>query len=238
MQENFSIKEMPEEDRPEEKCLKLGTEALSNAELLALIIRTGNKSKTSVELSQEILNKFSCKDEYGVEHRGISALKNVRISDLTAINGIGKSKACMILAAVTLAKRMSQESVFKKTKVNSPSKIADYVMEDMSSLKVEEFKIAILNTKKELEVIKNISTGSIDMTVVHPREVFKTAIDYSAHTIIAIHNHPSGDITPSREDIALTKRLKEVGNIVGIELVDHIIIGNRVYYSFLENGII
>ena len=105
-------------------------------------------------------------------------------------------------------------------------------MEDMCSLKVEEFKIAILNTKKELEVIKNISTGSMDMTVVHPREVFKTAIDYSAHTIIAIHNHPSGDITPSTEDIALTKRLKEVGNIIGIELVDHIIIGNRVYYSF------
>lgn len=237
MQDNFSIKEMPEEDRPEEKCLKLGTEALSNAELLALIIRTGNKTKTSVELSQEILNKFTLIDD-GKVYRGISALKNISVSDLTSINGIGKSKACMILAAVTLAKRMSQESVFKKTKVNSPQKIADYVMEDMSSLKVEEFRIAILNTKKEIEAIRRISVGSMDSTIVHPREVFKTAIECSAHTIIAIHNHPSGDITPSREDINLTKRLVEAGRIVGIDLVDHIIIGDRVYYSFLENNLI
>lgn len=234
----YSIKQMPEEDRPEEKLLKLGEQSLSNAELLALIIRTGSKSKTSVEVCQEILNKFSFLDDEGNVHHGLNALKNINISDLTSINGIGKSKACMIMAAITLAKRMNRESIFKRTVVNSPEKIARYVMEDMSCLMIEEFRIAVLNTKKELESIKTISKGTLDKTLVHPREVFKAAIENSAHTIIAIHNHPSGDAKPSQEDIKLTNRLKESGQILGIELVDHIIIGNKKYYSFLENNLI
>lgn len=238
MQNNFRIKDMPLEDRPEEKMLMYGPNILSNAELIALIIRTGSKSKTSVELAQEILNRFMFKDEDGNIHNGLNALKNIALSDLISINGIGKSKACMILAAITLAKRMSQESLFKKTKVNSPEKMAKFIMDDMSSLKIEEFRVAILNTKKELESIRTISLGTVDKTIVHPREIFKVAIEYSAHTIIALHNHPSGDITPSREDKILTNRLVEAGKIIGIEVVDHIIIGGNNYYSFLENGIL
>ncbi|SHG98688.1 DNA replication and repair protein RadC [Anaerosphaera aminiphila DSM 21120] len=232
----YKIKDLPLEDRPQEKLLKYGADNLSNAELLALIIRTGTKTKTSVELSQEIIN--SLKRE-GVESEvGISALSNTTIKDLLEIKGIGISKASMIMAAVTLSKRINKESIHSKKKIKSPNEVVKYVMSEMRFLKNETFKIVILNTKKEIESIRDISSGIINATIVHPREVFFTAVNESAHTIILLHNHPSGDPKPSKEDIELTDRMIKAGEIMQIPVIDHIVIGDNVYYSFLENGLI
>ncbi|WBW50562.1 DNA repair protein RadC [Peptoniphilus equinus] len=232
----FILKDMPEEDRPQEKLLKLGAEALSNAELLALIIRTGSANKTVVELAQEVLNLSSRPDAEGRERHGLFALRDITLPELLRVKGIGLSKACMIKAAVSLGDRMAHESIFTKAQITSPKDIARYVRHDMSALKVEEFRIAILNTKKELELLKTISKGSLDCTVVHPREVFQAAVAHGAHTIILLHNHPSADPTPSREDRILTRRMVECGKLLGIEVVDHVIIAGGSYYSFSEHG--
>lgn len=231
---SFTIKDLPIEDRPQEKLLKLGPDSLSNAELLALIIRTGTKNKTSVELSQDILNSFL--PEYKEE--GLSVLKKKNLNDFTKINGIGNSKAAMLMAAVTLAKRINNSNVFVKTKIVSPKIMYDVVRDEMSNLAVEEFRIVILDTKKQIITIQTISRGSLNATIVHPREVFKSAIDFRAHSIILLHNHPSGDPTASREDIELTNRLVQASKIIGIDVVDHIIIGNNSYFSFLERDLL
>ena len=231
---SFTIKDLPLEDRPQEKLLKFGPDSLSNAELLALIIRTGTRSKTSVELSQDILNSFL--PDYKEE--GLSVLKRKKLNDFTKINGIGNSKAAMIMAAITLAKRINNSNVFAKTRIQSPKIMYEIVKDEMSNLEVEEFRVVILDTKKQIININTISRGTLDLTVVHPREVFKTAIDNMAHSILLLHNHPSGDPNASRQDIELTKRLVEASKIIGINIVDHIIIGNNSYFSFLERDLI
>ncbi len=231
---NYRIKDLPFEDRPQEKLLKLGPQYLSNAELIALIIRTGTRTKTSVELSQEILNSFT----EGYKEQGISVLKQKSVKDFLQIKGVGVAKAAMLMAAITLADRINSESVFKKNKADSPQSIADMVMQDMKDLSVEEFRIALLNTKKEVIAIKTVSKGILNSTIVHPREVFKIAIDYSAHSIVLLHNHPSGDSKASNDDINITERLSESGKLLGIEVVDHIIIGDREYFSFREQGLL
>ncbi|CDZ74433.1 DNA repair proteins [Peptoniphilus sp. ING2-D1G] len=231
---NYRIKDLPLEDRPQEKLLKLGPQYLSNAELIALIIRTGTKTKTSVELSQEILNSFSC--DY--KKQGISVLKQKSIKDFLSIKGVGVAKAAMLMAAVTLADRMNSESVFKRNRADSPQSIAHMVMQEMKDLVVEEFRIALLNTKKEVILIKTVSKGILNSTIVHPREVFKIAIDNSAHSIILLHNHPSGDSKASPDDINITGRLCESGKLLGIEVIDHIIIGDGEYFSFKERGLL
>lgn len=232
----YTIKEMPEEDRPQEKLLKYGAEYLSNAELLALIIRTGTRECTSVELSQRILNE--AQKGANKNQDALACLKNFSCKDLMKISGIGESKASMIVSAFTLADRVHKNSVYIKTRIKSPSDMADYVLSDMRFLKKEVFKIAVLNTKKEIEVIKTISEGTINATIVHPRDVFQVAIRENAHTIILLHNHPTGDPTPSSEDIEITKNLVGVGKLVKIDVIDHIVIGNNKYYSFLENNLI
>lgn len=228
----FTIKDMSPEDRPQEKLIKLGPSFLSNAELLALIIRTGTKDMTSVELGQKILN-YSFKT---IEDTGLRNLYNISLKDLTLINGIGISKASMIMAAIELGKRMGRISVYNKFRINSPKDAVEYVMSEMRVLSVEELRIIILNTKKEVLNVKTITRGIIDGTMIHPREIFKVAIDEGAHCIILVHNHPSGDVTPSKEDIEVTKRLKASGELLGIPVADHIIIGDLKYYSFLEEG--
>lgn len=230
----YSIKELPIEDRPQEKLLKYGPESLSNKELLALIIRTGTKELTSVELSEKILY---CLKREG-EDDGLFALKNATLKELTDIKGIGEAKASMILAAVNLGIRMSTYSLYKKIKITSPDIAANYVMNDMKYLETEHFKIMNLNTKKEITHIREISHGSINMTLVYPREVFKKAISDNAHSIILLHNHPTGDPNPSIEDINLTNRLIECSKIIGIEILDHIIVGDNKYFSFLKEGLI
>lgn len=234
------MKDLPEDARPQEKLLAYGPTSLSNAELIALIIRTGTKENNSISLAQKLLEKGNDNDTKGasrnLEYFGLKFLANATLEEITEVKGIGKSKAAMILAAIELAKRISKSSVDLK-KLNTTDKLPYMVMDDMRNLEKEHFKIAILNTKKELSYLETITVGSIDKTIVEPREVFSIAIKRNAHTLILLHNHPSGDPKPSIQDIEITKTLKEAGLLLNIPVIDHIIIGDGRYFSFLEEGI-
>lgn len=226
---SYTIKDLPEGERPREKLYKYGPKALSNTELLAIIIRTGNKESTAIELSQKLL---------AGKKEGISFLTDTSIQEITKIKGIGECKAAQILAAVELGKRVMTGMHKDKPKITTPSDIADILMLDMSHLKKEHFKIVMLDTKNQIIGIEDISIGSLNSSIVHPREVYKEAIARSSASIILVHNHPSGDPTPSKEDIAITRRLAEGGDILGIKVLDHIIIGNNRFLSLKEKDII
>lgn len=226
---SYTIKDLPEDERPREKLYKYGSKALSNTELLAIIIRTGNKENTAIEISQKLL---------AGKKEGISFLTDTSIQEITKIKGIGVCKAAQILAAVELGKRVMTGTHKDKPKITTPSDVADILMLDMAHLKKEHFKIVMLDTKNQVIGIEDISIGSLNSSIVHPREVFKEAIARSSASIILVHNHPSGDPTPSKEDIAITRRLAEGGDILGIKVLDHIIIGNNRFLSLKEKDII
>ncbi|MBE6081254.1 MULTISPECIES: RadC family protein [Tissierellales] len=228
---NYTIKSWPVSERPREKLQRHGVGFLSNSELLAIIIRTGHKDDTAMDLAQKILS---------MDQNGIGYLSDVKQEELTQIKGIGYCKAAQIVAAVELGKRISSQYNYnmEKIQVSSPEVLVNLLMEEMRYLKKEYFKIAILNTKNNIISIETISVGNLNSSIVHPREVFNLAIRKSANSIILIHNHPSGDPNPSPEDINITNRLIEAGNIVGITVLDHIIIGDNRYVSFKERSII
>ena len=173
-----------------------------------------------------------------MDKTGIGYLSHVTVEELTKIKGIGQCKAAQIIAAIELGKRLSSSSGDDKLKVDSPLVIAELLMEEMRYLTKEHFKIAILDTKNQIISIENISIGNLNASIVHPREVFNIAIKRSANSIILVHNHPSGDPTPSTEDINITHRLIDAGNIIGIKVLDHIIIGDNKYISFKQKNII
>ena len=226
---------MPADERPQEKLIKFGPDYLSNAELLALIIRTGNsKGDSAIDTATKVLRSLRSAND----SNGLNSLKNASLSDLMEVDGIGEAKAAMILAAVQLGIRLAVSSNGSKIRVTSPSIAANYVLSEMSVLEQEHFRIMTLNTKKEINFIREISKGTINMTIVHSREVFRDAISDNAHSIILIHNHPTGDPSPSKEDIKLTKNLLEASKIIGIDILDHIIIGDNKYFSFLEEGLL
>lgn len=220
---------MPESERPREKLMRLGVKVLSNAELLAILVRTGTKEHTALDLSQRIL---SCQKE------GLRFLTDCTIEELCCVKGIGTSKACQIVAAIELGKRMGKAPLEARTKISSPVDVANLLMEEMRYYKKEYFLTLLLNTKNEVISTENISIGSLNSSIVHPREVFVKAIKKSASSVILIHNHPSGNPQPSNEDIKVTKRLVEAGKIVGIEVLDHVIIGDGRYISLKELAII
>lgn len=205
-----------------------GEKSLSNAELLAIILRTGNKNKNVIELANYIINKDS---------QGIRYLKDISIEELCQIDGIGLSKAAQIKAALELGVRVSSYKP-QKYQVKNPWDIYKYYMESLRYLKKEIFKVILLNTKNEIITNIDVSIGTLNSSLVHPREVFIEAIKRSANKIILMHNHPSGSIEPSNEDKKITKRLISCGELIGIEVMDHIIIGDGVYFSFKENRII
>lgn len=226
---------MPADERPQEKLIKFGPNYLSNAELLALIIRTGNsKGDSAIDTATKVLRSLRSAND----SNGLNSLKNASLSDLMEVDGIGEAKAAMILAAVQLGIRLAVSSNGSKIRVTSPSIAANYVLSEMSVLEQEHFRIMTLNTKKEINFIREISKGTINMTIVHSREVFRAAISDNAHSIILLHNHPTGDPSPSKEDIKLTKNLLEASKIIGIDILDHIIIGDNKYFSFLEEGLL
>ncbi len=226
---------MPEDERPQEKLIKFGPDYLSNAELLALIIRTGNrKGDSAIDTATKVLRSLRTAND----SNGLNSLKNANLSNLMEVDGIGEAKAAMILAAVQLGIRLAVSSNGTKIRVTSPSIAANYVLSEMSVLEQEHFRIMTLNTKKEINFIREISKGTINMTIVHAREVFRAAISDNAHSIILLHNHPTGDPSPSKEDIGLTKNLIEASKIIGIDILDHIIIGDNRYFSFLEEGLL
>lgn len=222
------IKDIPQEERPKEKLMYAGAESLSTSELLALIIRTGNSSKSAVQLAEDVL-AYSAKE--------LGSLREADVQELTEIDGIGSTKACSIVASLELARRlMGRESDESRISMKNPESVANLLMEDMRGLKQEHLVALLLNAKCEIESRITVSIGELTSTVVHPREVFRPAIRKGAAGIILTHNHPSGDPTPSQDDIQSTKRIMEVSKLVGIRLLDHLIIGDGRYISLRNEG--
>ncbi len=212
-------------DYPRERIAKFGVEVLSNAELLAAIIGTGSQQKSVLELSAEI---------FGHLPEGLKSFDGITLEELKLVDGVGNGKACQILASVELGKRVYQNSSELLRKISSPSDVSDLLMSELRYKKQEHFKTLILDTKNQIISIETITIGTLNASLVHPREVFNLAIRKSAHGIILVHNHPSGHPEPSKEDLLLTERLVESGKIIGISILDHIIIGDGRFYSFKE----
>ncbi|MBS4194827.1 DNA repair protein RadC [Bacillus sp. FJAT-49870] len=220
------IRDFPIDERPRERLINNGAESLSNHELLAILLRTGTKSESVIQLANRLLTQFG----------GLMWLKDAALEEMTNLKGIGQAKAVQIAAAVELGRRISNLSYDERYVIRSPEDGANYVMNDMRFLTQEHFVALYLNTKNQVIHRQTIFIGSLNASIVHPREVFKEAIRRSAASIICLHNHPSGDPSPSREDIEVTKRLVECGKMVGIELLDHLIIGDKKYVSMKEKG--
>lgn len=218
------IKSMPESERPYEKCRKQGVKALSDAELLAVIIKTGTKDLRSTDLA---LNVLSLCDTHG----GISGLCHLSITDLEKIKGIGEVKAIQLLCAAELAVRISVSGARQRLCFNCPDTIAAYYMEEMRHYTQEHLMLMMFDTKNCLIRDSLIFKGTVNSAVVQPREIFIEALRYEAVSIIIVHNHPSGDPTPSKEDILVTKTLYQAGRYIGIRLLDHLIIGEQKYES-------
>ncbi|MBF0706373.1 MULTISPECIES: RadC family protein [Bacillales] len=220
------IRDYPEEERPRERLMKDGPETLSNQELLAIILRTGTKQESVLQLSYRIIQNFE----------GLRLLKDASIEELTSLNGVGTAKAVQLIAAMELGRRVSRLQLEERYTIRSPEDGANYVMEDMRFLSQEHFVCLYLNTKNQVLHRQTVFVGSLNASIVHPREVFREAFRRSAASLICFHNHPSGDPTPSREDIEVTKRLAECGKMLGIDMLDHIIIGDQKFISLKEKG--
>lgn len=225
---HLTLKELPLSEQPYEKCEQYGVKALSDAELLAVIIRTGARGERSIELASRILN-------FSKEKTGLYGLNYLTIEDLTKIRGIGKVKAIQLLCVVELTKRMAKQKRSDLPVFTSPDRIADYYMQDMRCLEYEQAVLVLLDTKCHRKKDFIISRGTVNASMVEPREVFVLALRYQAVHVVLLHNHPSGDVTPSKADILLTQRLKDAGELLGVPLLDHIIIGDNVYWSFQEH---
>ena len=221
------IKDLQENDRPYERCSKLGAEALSDAELLSIIIKNGTKNQTAIEIAQELLYKTG---------NGLQSLPAMHIEELTSIKGIGFVKAIQIKALCELTKRIVKAKNKDAISFENPESIALYYGQDLRHKESEQLMMLALNSKSVVlgEII--VSTGTVNSSIASPREIFMSALRLKAVNIILLHNHPSGDPTPSREDKLVTRRIKEAGDIIGISLLDHIIIGNNNYISFREKG--
>ena len=222
MTKSFTVRDLPISERPRERLLKLGSEALSSQEVLALILGRGTKGESVIRIAEELIRKFG----------NLKNIAQASVEELTQITGIGPAKAAQIKAAFELSRRLEDTvDESSRTTVKSPEDVVKSVKSLLKGKKKEHFMVLSLDTRNHLIKIHPISIGSLDSSIVHPREVFKEAISDSAASVIFAHNHPSGDPTPSEDDIKLTKRLVEVGEILGIEVLDHIIVCDREYLS-------
>lgn len=224
------IKELPQEERPREKMLRNGAQALSNAELLAILLRTGTKNDSVLRVAERLLKRY--------EELGIAALGSIVPQELSKIKGIGNVKAVTVVAAIELGKRLHGLASAERPIIRAPQDAADLLMARLRYEPKEHFLIVLLSTKNHVLATPTISIGSLNASIVHPRELFREAIHYSAAAIILVHNHPSGDPTPSQEDIMLTRKIVEAGKILEIHVLDHVIIGDNKYVSLKEKGII
>lgn len=223
----LTVKELPESERPYEKLERYGASHLSDSELLAIIIRSGSKNERSIDLAHKVLK---------LSNKGIAGIHQLSLKELQSITGIGRVKAIQIKAIAELSTRISKISALDKAKINSPTSIANIYMEEMRHLQKEHLKVILLDTKNNIIDDKDLSIGTVNASLINPREVFIHALKNQAVHIILLHNHPSGDPTPSREDIHITRRVLEAGDIIGIKLLDHIIIGDGEYISLKEKG--
>lgn len=224
-----AIREWPEDERPREKLLKRGAAALSDAELLGLVLRTGDASagKSAIDLGRELLERFD---------GNLRELARSELHELQQVKGLGLAKAASIKAAFTLGSRFQARKLETLERFSSPGQVFDFFHHELRDLRKELFLVLLLDGKNRIVRRVQISEGSLNQSIVHPREVFAPAVRESAAAVIFIHNHPSGDPAPSREDRDITRRLKEAGDILGIAVLDHIIIGDGSYYSFVESG--
>lgn len=228
MKDYFTIKELPEDERPYEKFEQFGAENLTDAELLAIIIRTGRKGLSSLNLAREILGRAG--DE------GLLGICKLHTTELKKIDGVGRVKAIQIKAVAELSRRIAKRQAGTRLRFQDSAVVARYYMEDMRHLNQEEMHLIMLNTRCECIGEQVISRGTVSTSVTSPREIFLEAFKREAVYIMLLHNHPSGDPTPSKKDIELTDRISEVGNLLCLRLLDHIIIGDNRYVSMRELG--
>jgi len=228
LKNSFTVHDLPLSERPRERLLKLGSEALSAAEILALILGRGIKGESVMVTTQRLLSKFG----------NLKGIANASVEELTEIKGIGPAKAAQIKAALELSRRLeSSLDESERPIIKSPQDTIKIVKNRLKGKKKEHFLVLSLDTRNHLINCKPVSMGSLDSSIVHPREVFKEAISSTAASVIFVHNHPSGNPTPSKEDIKLTKRLAEVGEIVGINVLDHIIVCDKEFLSMKGEGL-
>jgi DNA repair protein RadC len=226
------IKDMLEDERPRERLVKHGAEALKSSELIAILLRTGLKGASAVNVADQLLHRFATLDN----------LSRASLNDLRKVKGIGRDKAIALKAAFTLARRMAQEIHPEAPMLDNPESIAAWLREENRAYNVEQFQVVLLNTRRRLISVEKISQGTLDTILVHPREVFKAAIAANASALVLVHNHPSGDPTPSEADIKVTRDLIRAGQVLKIDVLDHVIIGRttaqreRDYVSLRELG--
>lgn len=222
------ISDLPLQERPQERLEKYGAGALSNAELLAVILRSGSHSASILHLAGTLLKAFG----------GLNGVMDADFHELCAISGIKRVKATQLLAVAEIAKRYGSFRSGDEYRIRTPKDASDLVMNEMRDLKREVLKVLILNTKNVVTSTVEASMGTLASSIVHPRDIYRDAIKRNAASIILIHNHPSGDPTPSGDDINATRRVREAGKIIGIELLDHLIIGEGQFVSLKEKGFI
>lgn len=231
MQTAWTMKELPEDERPYEKCLMYGAGALSDAELLAVMLRTGSKGESALSLARRLLSEASVK-------KSLSGLCHLSREELCRIRGIGTVKAVQIQCLGELSRRMAKTAAGEQLCFRSPKTVADYYMEDLRHEEQEQLLGLFLNTKSVLLKETVLFKGTVNSSVISPREIFIEALKQQAVQLILVHNHPSGDPAPSREDILATRQIQEAGELIGIRLSDHIIIGDRRYTSLREKKLL
>lgn len=225
-----TMRSIPKEERPYEKCLAGGAEVLSDAELLAVILRTGAKGESALELSRKVLAQYG-------EGNGLLGIYHMSISDLMKIKGVGRVKAVQLKCVAELSRRIARATFSEGLSFHDPETVAKYYMEELRHLEQEHLLLVMLNSKGRLIKDLVVSKGTARSALISPREIFIEALRYHAVSIILLHNHPSGNPDPSREDIMLTARVMEAGRLLGIELLDHIIIGDCQAVSMREQGL-
>ncbi len=224
------VRDLPPEERPREKLLAYGPSGLSNAELLAILLRSGTRKKSVLRIAEEILAR--------IKEQGLVGMVHISVAELAKIDGVGKVKAATLQAAIELARRLAVQQSAKIQMITGPEDVARYAMPHYRFEQKEHFAVLLLNTKNHVISMPEVSVGSLSASVVHPREVFRAAIDHAAAAMILLHNHPSGDPTPSREDIAVTERLVKAGKIMDIPVLDHVVLGRDRFISLKEKGLL
>lgn len=225
----FGLRDLPADDRPRERLLSLGPQALSDAELLAILIGSGTRGESAIQLGQRLLRLGAAEQGHGLRFLASAGVADLR----RRIRGLGPARIAALLAAVELGRRIAEVQV-RRPAIRGPADVAGLLVERTRGLDREQFYTVLLNTKNHVLGVELIAIGSLNAAIVHPREIFKAAIRRSANAMILVHNHPSGDPTPSPEDRALTRRLVQAGNLLGIAVLDHVIIGEHRHVSLRE----
>lgn len=226
----MKMKDLPEDERPREKLLQRGVHALSNAELLAILLQTGYKDRPALHVAEQVLTLYKA--------QGLGGIVNLSAEDFSAVKGIGSAKAATLLAAIELGRRLAQREAERRWAIRSAEDVAAYLMPRLRDETREHFIAVLLNSKNCVLAAPVISVGSLNASIAHPREVFREAVRASAAAIIVAHNHPSGDPKPSREDLAVTRSMVAAGELMQIPVLDHVIIGDNAYSSLKEDGLL